>query len=137
MVKKLIDLCKKYREIISYIFFGGLTTVVNWLVYFPLYNFLQVDSAVSNVVAWFASVAFAYMTNKPFVFQSHDWSLKTVVPEAGKFVSARLLSGAFETLCMFVFVTCLSFDGNITKIVVSIGVVILNYVASKLLVFRK
>ena len=137
MIKKLRELIEKYWEIISYIFFGGLTTVVNWLVYFPLYNLLHVDSAISNIIAWIVSVAFAYVTNKPFVFKSHDWSAKTVLPELGKFVSARLFSGGFETLCLFVFVTCLAFDGNIVKILVSIAVVILNYVASKLIVFKK
>jgi len=137
VLQKLRELFSKYQEIISYVFFGGLTTVVNWMVYFPLFNFLHIDSAVSNAIAWAVSVAFAYVTNKPFVFHSHDWSLKTVLPELGKFVSARLLSGGFETACMFVFVTWLSFDGNITKVVVSIAVVILNYVASKLVVFRK
>ncbi len=137
MLQKIRDLIEKYWEIISYVFFGGLTTVVNWLVYFPLYNLLHMDSALSNVIAWAISVAFAYVTNKPFVFKSHDWSMKTVLPELGKFVSARLLSGGFETLCLFVFVNCLFFNGNIVKILVSIAVVILNYIASKLVVFRK
>ena len=137
MIQKLRALVIKYWEIITYIFFGGLTTVVNWVVYFPLYNLLHVDSTVSNVIAWVISVAFAYLTNKPFVFKSHDWSGKTVLSELSKFVSARLFSGAFETVCLFVFVTCLAFDGNIVKIVVSVAVVILNYIASKLVVFRK
>ena len=137
MVQKIRALIEKYWEIISYIFFGGLTTLVNWLIYFPLYNLLHIDSAVSNVLAWAVSVAFAYVTNKPFVFKSHDWSAKTVLPELGKFVSARLFSGGFETLCLFVFVSCLCFDGNIVKVLVSIAVVILNYIASKLVVFKK
>ena len=98
---------------------------------------MHIDSAVSNVIAWVISVAFAYLTNKPFVFKSHDWSAKTVLPELGKFVSARLFSGGFETVCLFVFVTWLAFDGNIVKIIVSVAVVILNYIASKLVVFRK
>ena len=137
MIQKFRELIEKYWEIISYIFFGGLTTLVNWLVYFPLYNLMHIDSAVSNVIAWVISVAFAYLTNKPFVFKSHDWSAKTVLPELGKFVSARLFSGGFETACLFVFVTWLAFDGNIVKIFVSVAVVILNYIASKLVVFRK
>lgn len=137
MIEKIRSLVKKHWEIISYIFFGGLTTVVNWLVYFPLYNLLHVDSAVSNVIAWVVSVAFAFLTNKPFVFKSHDWSMKVTFPELGKFVSARVLSGLFETGCLFLFVTMLSWDGNIVKVVVSVAVVIINYVASKLVVFKK
>ena len=137
MLEKIKNLVKKHGDILSYLFFGGLTTVVNYLVYLPCYNILHLSAAVSNGVAWVAAVAFAYLTNKPFVFKSHDWSGKTVLSELSKFVSARLFSGAFETVCLFVFVTCLAFDGNIVKIVVSVAVVILNYIASKLVVFRK
>ena len=137
MVQKFRELIQKYWEIISYVLFGGLTTLVNWLVYFPLYNGLRLDSTLSNVIAWVAAVAFSYLTNKPFVFKSHDWSLNTVIPELSKFISARLLSGALETLCMFVFVTCMTFDGNLVKILVSVAVVIFNYIASKLVVFKK
>lgn len=137
MLKKLRSLVEKHWEIISYIFFGGLTTVVNWLVYFPLYNLLFVDSAVSNAIAWVVSVAFAFLTNKPFVFKSHDWSARVTLPELGKFVSARVFSGLFETASLFVLVTWLGFDGNIIKIIISVVVVIVNYVASKLIVFKK
>lgn len=133
MLKKLIQ---KHWQILSYVFFGGLTTLVNWLVYFPLFNYFGVDSAVSNVIAWAASVAVAFLTNKPFVFKSHDWSVGTVFPELTKFVSARLLSGLIETLSLLVLVTWLGLDGNVMKVVISIIVVLLNYVASKLIVFK-
>lgn len=134
MIRKFF---KRHWEIITYIFFGGLTTAVNWLVYFPLYNLLSVDATVANVIAWILSVAFAFFTNKPFVFKSHDWSVKVWIPEAGKFISARLFSGLFEILAVFVFVNLLAFDGNIVKILVSVGVVILNYIFSKLVVFKR
>ena len=134
---KILALLKKYEEVISYLFFGGLTTVVNYLVYLPCYNLLQISGAVSNVIAWVAAVAFAYLTNKPFVFKSHDWSAKTVLPELTKFVSCRVGSGLLETAIIFVTVDCLSWNGNIIKIVTSVLVVVLNYIASKLVVFRK
>ena len=137
MVEKLRGLINKHWEKLSYLFFGGLTTVVNWLFYFPLYHYAHFNSTASNVIAWVVAVIFAYVTNKPFVFQSHDWSLKVVAPEFGKFVSARLLSGGFETVFLAVFVDWLQFNGIVMKILVSVVVVILNYVASKLLVFRK
>lgn len=111
--------------------------MVNFAVYYPLYNFAKWDPTVSNVIAWAVSVAFAFFTNKPFVFGSHDWRGRTVLQEASKFVSARVLSGLFETACIFVLVTLMMLDGNIVKIIVSVAVVILNYIASKLLVFRK
>ena len=77
-MKKLI---RKYWDILSYLFFGVLTTAVNYVVYLPCYNVLGLSAAVSNMIAWVVAVAFAYLTNKPFVFKSHDWSWKTVGPE--------------------------------------------------------
>lgn len=136
-MKKLFALLKKHEEVISYLFFGGLTTLVNYIVYLPCYNLLHLSGAVSNAVAWVAAVAFAYLTNKPFVFKSHDWSAKTVIPELTKFVSCRIGSGLLETAIIFVLVDWLGLDGNIIKLATSVLVVILNYVASKLLVFQK
>jgi putative flippase GtrA len=137
MIAKLRALIHKYSDIVSYLFFGGLTTVVNYVVYLPCYNMLHFSAAISNVIAWVVAVAFAYLTNKPFVFKSHDWSMKTVGPELTKFVGCRIGSGLLETAIIFVTVDCLNWNGNIWKLVTSVLVVILNYVASKRLVFRK
>lgn len=136
-MKKLRALIEKHYDILAYLVFGVLTTVVNYVVYLPCYNILGLSAAVSNVVAWVAAVAFAYLTNKPFVFRSHDWSAKTVVPELAKFVGSRIASGALETAIIFVTVDCLLWNGNIMKLVTSVLVVMINYIASKLLVFRK
>ena len=133
----LLDLLKKHRDIISYLFFGVLTTAVNYLVYLPCYNRLHLSASVSNVIAWVFAVAFAYLTNNPFVFKSHDWSAGTVLPELTKFVGSRVASGALETGIIFLTVDILSMNGNIMKLMTSVLVVILNYVASKLLVFKK
>ncbi len=137
MKNKLRDLVTKHWDLLSYLFFGGLTTVVNYLVYLPCFNLLHLSAAVSNAIAWVASVAFAYLTNKPFVFKSHDWSCKTVLPELTKFVGCRVGSGLLETGILFVFVDLLVWNGNLMKLLTSILVVILNYIASKRLVFRK
>ena len=133
---KIRDFIKKHYDILAYLFFGVLTTAVNYIVYLPCYNLLHLSAAVSNVIAWAAAVIFAYLTNKPFVFHSHDWTARTVLPELTKFVGSRVLSGALETGFIFVTVDCLLWNGNIMKLVTSVLVVILNYVASKLLVFR-
>jgi putative flippase GtrA len=127
----------KYWDVLSYLFFGGLTTAVNYIIYLPCYNWLHLSASVSNVIAWVVAVAFAYVTNKPFVFKSHDWSAKTVWPELTKFVGCRVGSGALETAIIFVTVDVLAWDGNWMKLITSVLVVILNYFASKLLVFRK
>ena len=137
MISKIRNLICKYWDILSYLFFGVLTTVVNYLVYLPCYNLLHFSASVSNVIAWVVAVAFAYLTNKPLVFKSHDWSWKTVAPELAKFVGCRIGSGFVETAIIFTMVDLLQFNGNVWKLITSVLVVILNYVGSKLLVFRK
>ena len=136
-MKKIRTWIGNHYDIFLYLVFGVLTTAVNYVVYLPCYNWLQLSAAVSNVIAWAVAVAFAYVTNKPFVFRSHDWSAKTVVPELAKFVGSRVASGALETAIIFVTVDCLRWNGNLMKLLTSVLVVIINYVASKLLVFRK
>ncbi len=137
MWRKIRILVEKYWDILTYLIFGVLTTLVNYAVYLPVYNLLGLSAAVSNVIAWVAAVAFAFLTNKPFVFKSHDWSAKTVFPELTKFVSCRLASGAMETVILLLTVDLLGWNGNIWKLITQILVVILNYVSSKLVVFKK
>ena len=134
---KIRILLEKYRDILAYLFFGVLTTAVNYLVYLPCFNLLGLSAAVSNVIAWVVAVAFAYLTNKPWVFKSHDWSRQTVIPELTKFVGCRVGSGALETGIIFLTVDMLGFNGNVMKLVTSVLVVVLNYIGSKLLVFKK
>ena len=137
MVNKLFALIRRHYDVLSYLFFGVLTTVVNYLVYLPCYNLLHISASISNLIAWVAAVAFAFVTNKPFVFQSHDWSASVVLPELTKFVGCRVGSGVLETAILLVTVDMMHWNGNVWKLVTSVLVVLLNYVASKLLVFRK
>lgn len=133
-MKKLLQ---KYGDVLSYLFFGGLTTLVNYLIYLPCYNLLHWSAGLSNAVAWVGAVAFAFLTNKPFVFKSHDWSWNVLWPELTKFLGCRVGSGVLETAIIFATVDLLSWDGNVMKIITSVLVVIMNYFGSKLLVFRK
>jgi len=137
MVEKIRALIKKHWDILVYLFFGGLTTVVNYVVYLPCHNLLGISATVSNVIAWVVAVAFAFVTNKPFVFRSYDWSAKTLLPELAKFVGCRVGSGLLETAILFVTVDLIHWNGNIWKLITSVLVVILNYFGSKLLVFTK
>lgn len=127
----------QHWDVITYLVFGVLTTAVNYLVYLPAYNLLHFSAAASNMIAWTAAVAFAYLTNKPFVFKSHDWSLRAVIPELTRFVGCRMASGVSETAILLVTVDLLRWNGNIWKILTSVLVVALNYFASKFLVFKK
>ena len=136
-MKNIRVIFEKYRDILAYLFFGTLTTLVNYLVYFPLYNWMRLPATASNVIAWVFAVAVAYLTNKPFVFKSHDWSMKTVMPELTKFIGCRIGSGILETAIIWLTVDKLLWNGNLMKIFISVIVVILNYIGSKWLVFVK
>lgn len=136
MIKKVKSLLLRYWDVLSYLIFGVLTTIVNYLIYLPAYNLLGFSAALSNALAWVVAVTFAYLTNKPFVFKSHDWSSRTVIPELTKFVSCRLASGAAETLILLVSVDIMGWNGNIWKLVTQFLVLVMNYIGSKFLVFR-
>ena len=136
MIGKIRNMIKTHRALVAYMFFGILTTIVDYLVYLPCYNWLKLSATVSNMLAWAASVSFAFLTNKPFVFKSHDWSAKIVWPELARFVGTRFTTGAIETLLLLLTADVFGWDGNVMKLAVSLLVVAFNYIGSKLLVFR-
>lgn len=136
-MEKLKQLFFKHYDILIYLIFGVLTTAVNYAVYLPLYNLMGCGVVISNSIAWIVAVLFAFVTNKPFVFRSHDWSAKTTIPELTKFISCRIASGVMETVILFVAVDCLAMNGNIWKLITQMLVIVMNYVGSKLVVFRK
>jgi putative flippase GtrA len=133
----LKDLLNKYRELISYLFWGVATTVVNYLVYFLCTRAFSINHLVANAVAWVAAVVFAFVVNKLLVFESKSWRISTVLPELWKFVSARILSGVMETGLLLVCVDFLHMDDGIVKLAAGVLVVIINYVLSKLFIFRR
>ena len=135
-MKKIKELFSKYYDVIAYLVFGVLTTVVYYLVYMPLHYWLGISATVSTVIAWVISVTFAFLTNKPFVFRSHDWSKKTLLPEIRNFVVCRVGSGLLDMGLTFVTVDLLKWENIFVKLGISVLVVILNYVGSKLLVFK-
>ena len=140
MMDKILALLKKYREIILYLIFGGLTTVVNFIALWLFYDLLGIrvlDALGANTLAWVVAVAFAFVTNKLFVFESRDTSQKTLLREMISFVVARLVSLGAESAVIYIGVTLLACNLWIVKILASVIVVILNYVFSKLIIFRK
>ncbi len=136
MIKKILDLLKKYKEIIKYLFFGVLTTIVNFLSYFIFANLLNIDQIISNIIAWFFAVIFAFITNKLFVFEHTSNQLKNWFIEFAKFFGCRIFSGALDTGLFAIFVTWLHFNDFIVKFFIQILVVLLNYVFSKLFIFK-
>ena len=143
VMETIKTLYQKYRELIVYFITGVLTTLVNWAAYALCIQIFGWSVAVSNAVAWVVAVLFAYITNKLWVFRSFDWEIKYVLREAALFVSARILTGIFEIVSVPLLVNLglgqplFGVKGMWAKILVSVVVMILNYVFSKLIVFRK
>ena len=122
------------KEIINYLIFGVLTTVVNVVVYWLLNTCLNMNYLISNAIAWIVSVLFAYITNRKFVFESNNSSM---INELVKFVGARLSTGIMDMILMWLLVDILSINSLICKILVNVFVIVLNYVFSKVLVFKE
>ena len=122
------------KEVISYLIFGILTTLVNIVVYTICDDVLQIQYLISNAIAWIVSVLFSYFTNRKYVFESHNSS---IINELVKFIGARVSTGIMDMLLMWLFVDVLSMQSMISKIIVNVVVVILNYIFSKLFVFQE
>ena len=133
---KIKELFLKYKEVVLYLIFGGLTTLVNIVVYY-LCEKIGFSTAVSTVTAWVLSVIFAFITNKILVFESKSNSLKNILKESIKFFVCRLATGVLDLGIMIIFVDFLKFNGLMIKILSNVLVIVLNYVFSKLLIFRK
>ena len=125
----------KYKGLILYLVFGGVTTAVNVAVYWLCYDVLGVANLPSVVIAWVLSVAVAYLTNKLWVFESKSFARHILWPELGKFVAARGLTGLLDLGIMFVGVDLLGGPGTPIKLGSNVLVIVLNYVFSKWLIF--
>lgn len=132
-----MDILKKYRESIMYLVFGGLTVGVNIATYIGLTRIIELNYMVANIIAWIVAVIFAYITNKFFVFESNNTELKFLVKEFTSFVSCRILSGVMEMILMYVMIDMMGINDFITKIFTNILVIVLNYVLSKVIIFKK
>ena len=133
----IVDLIKKYKELILYGVFGVLTTVVNIAVYYVFTNFIGVNYLISNAFAWFLSVLFAYITNKLFVFNSKSFEAKGIIKEGIAFFGARAFSGVLDMTIMYIFVDLLTMNDFIVKIISNILVILINYFLSKYWIFKK
>ncbi len=146
---KIIHVLRKYGEAIRYLFWGVLTTVVGWgsyslfvLVFDSVFADSLVTITVANIFSWICAVIFAFVVNKVFVFESFHWNWEVVLPEATKFFSARLLTGALEVILVPLLVilglnqSFFGIEGIVSKALVSVIVIVLNYVFCKVFIFK-
>lgn len=137
MTDTLRALLQKHREIVSYIFWGVMTTAVNYAAYFLLRNVFLVPLVAGNAAAWAVSVLFAYFVNKLFVFRSKDWTWRVALRELWQMVASRIFSLGLETGILWLFVEKLLLNEFLVKLAANVLVVIVNYVLSKFIIFNK
>lgn len=131
------ELFEKYKDVIPYLVFGVLTTAVNIASYWVCAHPFNMPVMVSTVIAWILSVLFAYITNRKWVFHSVTSGFHDIFMEIVYFFCARLATGIFDWSFMFIFVDMLNLNDMFIKVVSNVIVVVLNYIASKLFIFKK
>ncbi len=136
-MKTIKELFCRYRSVIMYLFFGVCTTLVNIVVYYVCAHIAHTGTMPGTIIAWIAAVLFAYLTNRKWVFDSEETTMAGIANEMLRFFGCRLATGVVDWLCMFIFVTLLLWNDIVVKVGANILVIILNYVASKLIIFRK
>lgn len=130
-IKKLIN-----KEIILYVIFGVLTTIVNLIAYYLFSNIININYLISNAIAWIISVVFAYITNKFFVFNSYYINKDVIIEEFIKFMNCRLISGLSEVVLLFLFVDLLLINDIVAKLIIGVLVALINFIFSKVFIFK-
>lgn len=128
---------EKKREVIAYLIFGGLTTVIDYAISNGLFYGAHLASVPSQTIGWVAAVLFAFVTNKWWVFGSHTLAPREVWREFVSFVLCRIATFLFSLAAIFVMVDLMRMEFFVCKLLISVVVVILNYVFSKILIFAK
>ncbi len=129
---------KDKKEVINYLIFGGLTTLIN-LICFKLIEWFFGSEVylINNVICWVVAVSFAFVTNKLWVFDSKSWDKKILVPQLVSFVSARVFSLLMEEVGLFVLIDIMLINNFVAKIIMQVVVVVSNYIFSKFIIFKK
>ena len=137
IIKFIMSIYNKFEEIIDYLIIGALTTIISIITYFIFARICNINYMISNIISWIISILFAYVTNKTIVFKSEVKEKKQLLKEIYLFIKYRLLSLIIDVLMMYLFVSVMNIDDMISKVIVQIIVIVLNYIFSKLFVFRK
>ena len=131
------ELLEKYKDIIPYLFFGVCTTAVNMIGYWALAYLCNWGIMPSTVAAWFLALILAYVTNRKWVFKSEAKNPAEIIREAGYFFTCRLSTGIVDWGSMFLFVDIFHLNDMFSKLVANFIVILLNYIASKMIIFKK
>lgn len=135
-MNKITEALRKNKQLLLYLFFGICTTAINTICYWLLYDVLMLSNIVSTILAWLVAVVFAFVTNKILVFESKRTNATERINEVISFFGCRLLTGILDVAIMAVFVDMLQWNGLFWKLLSNIIVTIINYIASKFLIFK-
>lgn len=127
----------KYKNYIFYAFFGVCTTLINWGVYYLCYSIIHIPNVPSTIIAWILAVTFAFITNKIWVFDSKSFDGKTLIYEIWTFLASRLLTGILDVVIMYFAVDVFAMNSTVWKLISNIIVIVLNYILSRLIIFKK
>lgn len=135
-MEKIFNIYNQFKEQILYIVFGVLTTAINIVAFFVCSRLINLGLIPSNVIAWILSVLFAFVTNKIYVFNSKNYNFSVVLRELIDFTISRGATGILDLVLMYLFVSVIGIEDMISKIIINIIVIVLNYILSKLYVFK-
>lgn len=137
MLEKIKQYGEKYKEVIRYGIAGVATTVINIVVYGVCYDTIGISNVTSTVIAWILSVLFAFVSNKIWVFESKSLELPLLIKETITFFGCRLATGVLDLAIMYVTVDIMAWNSMLMKCISNVIVIVVNYVASKLMIFAK
>ena len=136
-MNKIKGLIVKHKDFILYGIFGVLTTFINIVAYWCCASLFNLPVVISTIIAWIIAVLFAYLTNRKFVFVSNAHSFKEIIKEFISFIVCRLATGGIDVAIMYICVDLLCMNDIVIKIIANIIVILVNYIASKLIIFKK
>lgn len=136
MLRMFNPFYKKYKEVLLYLFFGGLAFLISIGSYAVFNIFYGINELLANVFSWIITVSFAYLTNKIWVFHVQTIGIAETFRQMAMFFGGRIITLVIEELILFVFITWLHFPGMVIKVLAQIIVIFLNYIISKLLIFK-
>lgn len=132
----LKKICKANKQMVLYLFFGVCTTVINIVCYGILNEILSLNNITSTILAWLSAVFFAFVTNKVYVFESQRTKTSEQLSEMASFFGCRIITGILDVVIMAVAVDILKWNSLIWKLISNIIVTVVNYIASKFLIFK-
>lgn len=125
------------KSFIMYVIFGFFTTAVNLISYYTCFNLVEIPNVVATIIAWILAVAFAFVTNKIWVFDSKNFDYMTLRYEIPTFLGARIGTGLLDLGIMYLTVDVMNWNSTIWKLISNVIVIVLNYVASRFVIFKK